>query len=182
MAHLDELTLNAYLDDELPASHRAEAEAHLADCPACQAELAALQQLFFALDSAAEAPFTVDVSAAVAQQIAAESANRKQFSVSSGLVLVSELVAAGVLLFLLWPTIQEWLGWIHGWQTQLAWNITWPDPISWAELHEQLSAIIQSIPSLPAIDLATMQWFVLIGVALIIWLAGNRLIFTNDAS
>jgi anti-sigma factor RsiW len=36
--HLDD-TLSAYLDDELAPAARREAEAHLAACPACRAEL-----------------------------------------------------------------------------------------------------------------------------------------------
>jgi anti-sigma factor RsiW len=40
MSHVDDGTLHAYLDGELPPSERARLEAHVADCPACRARLA----------------------------------------------------------------------------------------------------------------------------------------------
>ena len=44
-----------YVDGELGAAERRQAKAHLADCAACRAELAALQQLFEALEEIAPA-------------------------------------------------------------------------------------------------------------------------------
>lgn len=40
MSHVDEGTLHAYLDGELPPSERAAVESHLAQCPTCRATLA----------------------------------------------------------------------------------------------------------------------------------------------
>ncbi|HEU4881588.1 MAG TPA: zf-HC2 domain-containing protein [Longimicrobium sp.] len=45
MTHLGEGTLQELLDGELPPGARAEAEAHLASCPACAGELAELRGL-----------------------------------------------------------------------------------------------------------------------------------------
>src|SRR5687768_4437285 len=45
MTHLGEGTLQEMLDDELPPGARAQAEAHLASCPACAGELAELRGL-----------------------------------------------------------------------------------------------------------------------------------------
>ena len=39
MSHVDEGTLHAYLDGELPSTERAAVEAHLADCAACRGNL-----------------------------------------------------------------------------------------------------------------------------------------------
>lgn len=189
MVHIDEFTLNEYVDDAMSDEQRAEVEIHLHQCADCQAELAELQQLFFALDSVTEAPFAVDVSAAVESQIEQEAVNRKQWSANSGLLLVLEIVIAGVLLFLLWPTVQEWLLQVSGWQSQFAANMTWPEPVSWAEMIGKITAvspnlgqpIFDQFQAVPFIDLATVQWAILIGIALIIWLAGNRLLFTNDS-
>ena len=190
MNHVDEFTLNEYLDEALPDRERKEVEAHLAVCAACQAELAELQQLFLTLTAVSEAPFTVDMSAAVKTQIEQEkTVGSEQFSVNSGLLLLFELVAAGVLLFLLWPTVQEWLRLSRRWQAQFALNVTLPEPVSWAEMMERITAVstesvqlfFNPIQSTSIIDLATMQWAILLGVALIIWVAGNRLLFTNDS-
>ena len=190
MNHVDEFTLNEYLDEALPDRERLDVEAHLAVCAACQAELAELQQLFLTLTAVSEAPFTVDMSAAVKTQIEQEkTVGSEQFSVNSGLLLLFELVAAGVLLFLLWPTVQEWLLLSRHWQAQFALNVTWPEPVSWAEMMERITAVstesvqlfFNPIQSTSNIDLATMPWAILLGVALIIWVAGNRLLFTNDS-
>src|SRR3989475_11162136 len=39
MSHVDEGTLHAYLDGELPSAERTALEAHLADCATCRANL-----------------------------------------------------------------------------------------------------------------------------------------------
>src|SRR5712675_1687808 len=39
MSHVDEGTLHAYLDGELPSAERTALEAHLADCMTCRANL-----------------------------------------------------------------------------------------------------------------------------------------------
>jgi predicted anti-sigma-YlaC factor YlaD len=189
MTHIDEFTLNEYADNAMADEQRAEVEAHLQECADCQAVFAELQQLFFALDSAIEAPFTVDVSAVLEAQIEQEVVKSEKWSVKSGLLLVFEIVAAGVLLFLLWPTVQEWMQLAQRWQTQFAFNVTWPELVSWTEINRQITAVstdsiqavFDQIQATSIIDLAAMQWVVLIGVALIIRLAGNRLIFTNDS-
>ena len=41
MSHLDNSTLNYYLDDALDAPARARVDAHFASCPTCASELAA---------------------------------------------------------------------------------------------------------------------------------------------
>jgi anti-sigma factor RsiW len=188
MNHIDELTLNEYLDDALPETERQAVEAHLAKCAVCQAELSDLQQLFFALDNVTDAPLSTNLSVAVEAQIKEAvnsekfSVNNEQFSVNSWPLLIFELVAAGVLLFLLWPTVQEWLMLARSWQTQLVANVTWAQPISWAEIAASTSsvqAVFDSFQTVPLIDLATMQWAILLGAALIIWLVGNRLLFTS---
>jgi len=183
MAHIDEFTLNEYVDNAMSDEQRAEVEAHLNKCADCQAELAELQQLFFALDNVTEAPFTVDVSVAVKSQIEQEAVNSKQWSVNSGLLLVFEIVAAGVLLFFLWPTVQEWLILARGWQGQFAVDFALPKLVTWTEITSTSASSVQVIfnhfQSTPSVDLATMQWAVLLSVGLIIWLAGNRLLFTS---
>ena len=48
--------LNAYLDHELNGRRREQVEKHLVDCPACQAELAALRRLSQALQESEATP------------------------------------------------------------------------------------------------------------------------------
>lgn len=51
--HLSAETLHMYLDEELGEAERRRAQAHLAGCAACRAELEALQRLFVALEELA---------------------------------------------------------------------------------------------------------------------------------
>jgi len=54
--HLGEEVLNMYLDGELSARERERVEVHLDACDKCRVEVAALQQLFAALEELASAP------------------------------------------------------------------------------------------------------------------------------
>ena len=49
-----------------------------------------------------------------------------------------------------------------------------PNPVSWLEMRAWIT-----IPAVPTVDLAAVQWALLLGAALIIWLVGNRLLFTS---
>jgi anti-sigma factor RsiW len=70
MNHLTTEALNMYLDDALDPRERAAAAAHLAICSACQGELAALRQLFSALEALPPDSLPVDLAAQVLGQIA----------------------------------------------------------------------------------------------------------------
>ena len=186
MTHIDEFTLNEYVDNALSDKQRADVETHLQQCADCQAELAALEQLFLTLENSVDVPLTVDVAAAVAAQIEQEKAvGSERWSVNSGLLLVLESVAAGILLFLLWPTVQEWLMLARSWQDQFAADFAALKLVSWVEITAvfatPLQAISHQLQSTSFSELATLQWGMLLGIALIIWLVGNRLLFTNDS-
>ncbi|MCZ7672851.1 MAG: zf-HC2 domain-containing protein [Chloroflexi bacterium] len=56
MAHIDEFTLNEYLDEALSEAERNEVAGHLAHCAACQAAFTELQQLFFTLATMPDIP------------------------------------------------------------------------------------------------------------------------------
>lgn len=63
MEHVESLTL-AYLENQLDADTRAAVEAHLAECAACQAELAVAQSLVASLTDAGRALQRMPVSPA----------------------------------------------------------------------------------------------------------------------
>ena len=62
MNHLDDFTLNEYLDHALDESVRAEAEAHLQTCIACRAKLEEFRAFFAELDNLPEAPLERDLT------------------------------------------------------------------------------------------------------------------------
>jgi anti-sigma factor RsiW len=70
-AHLDEVTLNEWLDDALPARERGDADAHLAACPHCAGRLAELRAVFIHLAALPEAPLARDLAPAVLARLPA---------------------------------------------------------------------------------------------------------------
>jgi anti-sigma factor RsiW len=70
MNHLSTETLNMYLDDLLDSDQRSAADAHLATCTACRADLAALRELFATLVALPPDPLPADLTAQVLQRIA----------------------------------------------------------------------------------------------------------------
>ena len=72
MNHLTAEALNMYLDDALDPRERTAAAAHLAICSACQGELAALRQLFSAIQELPPDPLPVDLAAQVLGRIASD--------------------------------------------------------------------------------------------------------------
>jgi hypothetical protein len=69
MNHLTNDTLNAYLDDALTPTARAEAEAHLAICASCAAQLHMLHAVFASLAALPEVSLSRDLSASVVASI-----------------------------------------------------------------------------------------------------------------
>jgi anti-sigma factor RsiW len=65
MSHLDEFTLNAYLDAVLDPRAAAEATAHLAACPNCAARLGRLQQTMTEVAALPDLPLARDLSRGV---------------------------------------------------------------------------------------------------------------------
>lgn len=65
MNHLDEITLNEYLDHALDKSARVEAESHLQTCANCRAKLEELRMLFTELEELPEACLEHDLTSAV---------------------------------------------------------------------------------------------------------------------
>lgn len=72
--HLDEITLNEWLDDALPALEHTAAAAHLAACPHCAGRLAELRAVLARLDSLPEAPLARDLAPAVLSRLPARPA------------------------------------------------------------------------------------------------------------
>jgi anti-sigma factor RsiW len=102
--HLEEL-LDAYLDGELSASQRRQAEAHLKDCPDCRAELEQRRALSPVLQTApacaggkSEQRFVAEVCMRMARKTAAQP--------PAGRVSAAVWMAVPVTLALAWAFVQ----------------------------------------------------------------------------
>ncbi len=166
MNHLDNTTLNLYLDDALDAEMRAHADAHLASCDSCQRELAALRALVPTFDAWREEPIPRDVSRIVVARIA----TRPVPAVSRwGAVVLSAQILFAVLMFM--------------WALPLFVRVSSGVPLDsfpawswnpWAEL-----GTLPNDFALPFPVLGMWTWtLVLVGVVAI-WLVCNRLILTT---
>lgn len=181
MQKFNEDQLQEYLDGTLDDQTRQAVEAHLASSPAARAQLAELEALFSSLDALPELPLTADLSVEVMAEI------RRETAVSAawprwvwGLLLGQALIAL-LLLGTVWALLLDWLG--NGRQLAASWltTIQLPTLAFLQEFWAGVTAVWQS-PSLPNLtfDLPTAQWALLFGLALVVWLAGNRLLFVND--
>lgn len=67
--HLDEQTIYAYLDGELPAGDQAALQAHLADCGECRLQVDAVKQLFQRISALPDQPLGVDLASRVLESV-----------------------------------------------------------------------------------------------------------------
>jgi len=98
--HLDDVTLNEYLDVALTPDRRREVEAHLSACAACQSRLEELRMLFATLESLPNVLLEHDLSRNVVAALKPQQLPwplRLAFVTQAGLVLLLGLA--------LWPTL-----------------------------------------------------------------------------
>ena len=179
MKHLDEFQLNEYLDGLLDPASQSAVEAHLAACAACQMALDDLQTVFLMLNEVDEVALTTDLS----ERVLAEWQVQAQPESNVWLRPLLFLQGAGAIgmVIWLWPVI--W-GWMVRAETAVAATFSALQPIQfdlWSWLLGWETAVLQQFQLVrPTIDLATSQWALLIGLALIAWLAGNKFLLTNE--
>ena len=110
MTHLDDGTLQAFLDDELPPKDRASAAEHLLGCPRCQAEKDGLVRAH-SVFSEAVSVLDVDAPDRVAPAAAAAGTDRPGFRGGSLIKAASLvlLVAAAASAAVPGSPVREWL-------------------------------------------------------------------------
>lgn len=107
-AHLNDDTLNEYLDEALAPAACAQAEAHLAGCGACSARLASLRTLFASLETLPDLALERDLAPAVTQAVRRIRTPRRAAKVEPRhplyrLIFPLQALAALVLLTFAWP-------------------------------------------------------------------------------
>lgn len=181
MQEFNEDYLHEYLDGTLDEETRRMVEAHLASSQEARAQLAELEALFSSLAALPELPLTADLSAAIEAEIGQETAASKPLPRWLWGLLLGQVLIAALLLGTVWSSL---LGW---WGTSQAIATDWLATaqlsfMNWmSEFWMGVTAVWQQ-PAFPtfSFDLPAAQWALLFGLALIVWLAGNRLMFTSD--
>ena len=186
--HLDEATLNEYLDGALAGKQRAQTEVglssaqaeHLAACFECKERLEALRAVFAAFDGLPELELERDLPPGVLAGLAA----RPLLEVSAWwkLLLAFQAALGVVLLLFTWPVLsQELTTWetlrladvtlLAATQLLARWQLQWQALESAALQSSQVFE--QWLPQGVELPFSTWQVGVLLGLGLIAWLAVN---------
>ncbi|MFQ5400953.1 MAG: anti-sigma factor family protein [Anaerolineae bacterium] len=177
MIHLDEFQLNEYLDGMLGEADKSAVEAHLAACAECRAVMEELQTLFAMLDEVEEVTLTTDLSARVLADLQPEVAPVQWLRP----LLLAQLLGAAGMLTWLWPTVWGWLRQAGTAVRAITLEVALPQIDVWNRLTAWgTAALHQTQLARPALNLVSWQWAILLTLALVIWLAGNRLLFSNE--
>ena len=108
--HIDRYTLDAYVEQILPAVERRAVESHVTTCPTCQARLAAAKQIPALLFEMPREKPTPELAARINAAVAARGTRRAPSSSKWMPMLVLVMFAAGLgLLALATP---QWSGWV----------------------------------------------------------------------
>lgn len=167
MKHLDSTTLNLYLDDALDAHARAQADAHLLSCAACQRELAELQALTASFDAWRAEPIPHDISASVLTRIGSRPAPAWVSRWGAVVLGVQALIVALVLAWLLPMAVRM----VSGLPFELVPTL---DVGGAANFVASLSAMPLPFPAVaPWILIAA-----LVGSG-VVWVVGNRLLLQS---
>lgn len=181
MNEREEFLIQEYADGELDDAQRVEAEALLTASAEARAFLAELQSLDLQFAAIADVPLTRDLSAQIVQQVTQESMLDAATSLWGRWLLLTQIIIAAILLWQLWPRLDGWLE-----NGRLAFEMLIADielpTFAFAELWTgwETAVFKQTDQFIPVINLPPQQWALLIFIVFVIWLAGNRLLFTNN--
>ena len=173
--------LQEYLDGTLDDETRQRVEAHLASSPEARAQLAELEMLFSSLEALPELALSTDLSAAVVTKIGQETAVARPLPRWLWGLLLGQVVGALLLLSSVWSSLLDGLGTSQAIATDWLATVRLSFLTWMSEFWVGITAVWQQ-PNLPNLtfDLPAAQWALLFGLALVVWLAGNRLMFVHD--
>jgi anti-sigma factor RsiW len=198
MNHLSTETINMYLDDRLDSDRRSAADAHLATCAACRADLAALRELFAALVALPPDPLPADLTAQVLQRItpaglvadqpAAKDAPlglHRQALVATRERARANVYAAGMVLVIQVALVVA----LAIWLAPLLVDITAAGQAALDELHSWLTGASAALARLsragdrlsvaPLIALSAAQWALVLAGVGVVWFFGNRFLLAD---
>jgi hypothetical protein len=141
--HLNNETLQGYLDGELTQSEHGAVEVHLRICPTCEAELTQLRSLFHSIESLPSEPLATDLAPGVMAAIQP----RASWLPS---IAVGELVAAAALTL----ALVLWLGGVEL-QARLdgaAQRLIGQLEVATIDLSTSVSDLLGQVPEFPQLE------------------------------
>lgn len=174
--HLDDVSLNEYLDSALPPERRADVDAHLATCPACAARLAEQRALFAALATWPDVPLEHDLTSRVLttlrpQRTPLPGIVRWALVIQGGLAMVFILVAALVLVYTLTPP-DSFINPAIDSLSHLTELLTVQGHASWEAARTTITSALDATLAFFPKSFEWM-WFAGLVAVLVLWLAGN---------
>ncbi|HMA36558.1 MAG TPA: zf-HC2 domain-containing protein [Chloroflexia bacterium] len=175
MSHPAAEILDLYLDDQLDAGARATVAAHLSTCPACQAELAAVQDLFRELETLPADRLPRDLTAPVLARIAPARSWRAALAAA---LLGAQVALTGLLALWIGPTLAGWAGAVTTLPEPPAVDPAGALAAGWALATAQLQSLLNSPGPAPDLlaGIGPQDWALLVAAAGGLWLLGNRLL------
>lgn len=193
--HIDDFTLNEFLDNALAATQQRQVADHLAQCAACRARMAELRSLFThferlvaqeVLEAAPSLNFAANVVAALTPRPPERSsfpwqALAVQLAVALGLLaLLGSVLSQSMTRWLLpaalrWQEIQA-----SGLWYQRGADLAQRGSDLWSVVQRQITdgARLLSLPTLPAFSLAL--WLTVLVLSCLLWLAVTRWVMTTN--
>jgi hypothetical protein len=179
-SHPDEMTLDVYIDRELPEVERDRIEAHLRDCPDCREYVQMRRKFFTLIADSEEISLTRDISP---QILGTLQRARRRLLVA---VLSLETILAGALLALFGSRISSGISIMLRrdlWSDSLFWLGEW---LLWITKEVEaglieISTAIDLLPlpgfsGLPAFPLNWLHWTGILSGIFFIWLLVNRIL------
>jgi len=183
--HLDEWSLQEYLDDVLAEDSRERLEVHLVECDDCATKFASLKHLYSEMERLPDEPLAHDLSARVIRSLTLKEDRKPHLH----RVLAAQLAAAIIVLLAIWPRISLELGGRYS-LVQLL------EPLrKFAELSTQGILLVREFLnwiyaswtttlSMPTIDwpITGLSLALAVGAMTLLWLLGNGLLLREPAN
>jgi anti-sigma factor RsiW len=182
MVHIDDSLLNEFLDRQLDAATQKRVADHLAKCDDCRERLTEMEGLFAALAEMPEAPLMVDLSRQVVARLSAEFQPRPMPRWTFPVIALQLLVTLALFIWV-WPAAQPVLETAGRTLAQAAGQLQ-PD-FSMSEAVAPLVNTLENLSELgeavgPNSPLPVLEGFLIIGLTLILWLAGSGLLLRQS--
>ena len=159
MSHLTDEQMNLFLDEGLADAERTRAQAHLAECVECHAELEALTRIAQTLDALSDDPIPADLAPRVLAQI--EPARPARWIAA---LIVAETAAAIALAVWLGETLVPLFDLLPDFGAEVL------------AFQQEVSDALNAITIEPLQEIATTEWLLLGAAAVAVWLLTNWLL------
>ncbi len=183
--HLDEWSLQEYLDDVLADDDRESLEAHLVECDDCAEKFASLKYLYSEMERLPDEPLAHDLSTRVIRSLTLKEGRKPYLH----RILAAQLAAAIIMFLTIWPRIPLELGGRYSLAQLLEplqkfVELSAQGILFMREFLDWIYAQWVATLSMPAIDwpFTGLPLASAVGAMTLLWLLGNGLLLREPAN